>query len=264
MAQKALTSICRTRLNRYCSRATRGAVWANDGARMCQPSRVFHLLADAGGRRERARLLGLPFFRTPESRSSRCAPLACPCSCRAAVASPLTPSFRMRLASRSRSGPPAALGLAPSLCGQRATRVHSAYERTRRDLPWCGTLLILRVRVRRFVGCTPQCPRRIFAERFPDLANPRARLTERLRAARQHVGRALGGRAGAHLAERLGMRASSKTVRQLVRASPLPCADPPVCRPPGCPGHRQLVVAARPLLRHAPARSWATWSAIDS
>jgi transposase len=73
----------------------------------------------------------------------------------------------------------------------------------------------------------PQCPRRIFAERFPDLASPRARLTERLRAALQRVGLALGGQAGARLAEYLGMRASGKTVLRLVQASPLPCADPP-------------------------------------
>src|SRR5215472_15433337 len=83
------------------------------------------------------------------------------------------------------------------LCGRRSRRVQSTYERTLHDLPWCGTTLILRVRVRRFVCGAPQCPRRIFAERFPTLASPRARLTERLRAALQQVGLALGGQAGA-------------------------------------------------------------------
>jgi transposase len=114
-------------------------------------------------------------------------------------------------------------------CGQRSNRVHSVYERTLRDLPWCGTTLLLRVRVRRFVCGAPQCPRRIFAERFPDLASPRARLTERLRAAVHHVGLALGGQAGARLAARLGMRVSGKTVLRLVQASPLPSAAPPPC-----------------------------------
>jgi Transposase/zinc-finger of transposase IS204/IS1001/IS1096/IS1165 len=113
------------------------------------------------------------------------------------------------------------------LCGQRSNRVHSTYERTLRDLPWCGTTLILHVRVRRFICGRPQCPRHIFAERFPDLASPRARLTERLRTALQRVGLALGGQAGARLADYLGMRASGKTVLRLVQASPLPCADPP-------------------------------------
>jgi hypothetical protein len=113
------------------------------------------------------------------------------------------------------------------LCGQRSNRVHSVYERTLRDLPWCGTTLILHVRVRRYVCGALQCPRRIFAERFPDLASPRAQLTERLRAALQRVGLALGGQAGARLADYLGMHASGKTILRLVQASPLPCADPP-------------------------------------
>jgi transposase len=113
------------------------------------------------------------------------------------------------------------------LCGQRSNRVHSTYERTLRDLPWCGTTLILHVRIRRYVCGALQCPRRIFAERFPDLASPRARLTERLRAALQGVGLALGGQAGARLADYLGMRVSGKTILRLVQASPLPCADPP-------------------------------------
>jgi hypothetical protein len=54
-------------------------------------------------------------------------------------------------------------------------------------------------------------------------------LTERLRAAVHHVGLALGGQAGARLAERLGMRISGKTVIRLVQDSPLPSAAPPPC-----------------------------------
>lgn len=116
------------------------------------------------------------------------------------------------------------------LCGRRSNRIHSAYERTLRDLPWCGTRLTLCARIRRFVCGTPRCPRRVFAEQFPALAGPRARLTERLRTALQDIGLALGGQAGSRLAARLGMRASGKTLLRLVRASPLPCVscdDPP-------------------------------------
>lgn len=112
------------------------------------------------------------------------------------------------------------------VCGHRSRRVQSAYNRTLRDLPWCGTKLTLRVHVRRFVCGALRCPRRIFAEQFPALAGPRAWLTERLRTALQHVGLALGGQAGARLAEHLGMRSSGKTVLKLVRASPLPSIDP--------------------------------------
>jgi transposase len=112
------------------------------------------------------------------------------------------------------------------VCGRRSRRVHSAYERILRDLPCCGARLTLCIHVRRFVCAAARCPRHIFAEQFPALASPRARLTKRLRAALQHLGLALGGQTGARLGERLGMGASGKTVLELVHTSPLPCADP--------------------------------------
>jgi len=66
------------------------------------------------------------------------------------------------------------------LCGQQASRVHSAYSRSLADLAWRGF------------------PVR-FAERLGDLAAPFARRTTRLAATLTHVGMALGGEAGARL-----------------------------------------------------------------
>jgi hypothetical protein len=111
------------------------------------------------------------------------------------------------------------------LCGKRATRVQSSYLRTMRDLPCGGLPLTLRVRVRRFVCATSICPRRIFAEQFPDLAAPRARQTARLRGALQRGG--LGGQAGARLAAKLAMPISGKTLLHLVLQLPLPSIDSP-------------------------------------
>ena len=108
------------------------------------------------------------------------------------------------------------------LCGTRATRVQSTYVRTMRDLPCGGLPLILRVRVRRFVCANGVCPRRIFAEQFPDLAAPRARQTGGLRGALQQVGLALGGRAGARLSGKLAMPISGKTVLHLLRQTTTP------------------------------------------
>lgn len=113
------------------------------------------------------------------------------------------------------------------LCGRRATRVHSAYVRTIRDLPCSGRPLALRLHVRRFSCERRTCSRRIFAEQFPDLAAPRARHSDRFRTVLQQVGLALGGQAGARLATKLALPTTGKTVLHLVHQLPLPAVDPP-------------------------------------
>jgi len=96
-------------------------------------------------------------------------------------------------------------------------------------LPWCGTPLTLQITVRRFVCDQVACPRRIFAERFPNLVTPYARQTSRWREALRAVGFALGGTAGARLADKLGMGTSGKTILCLVQGTPLlPARQPRV------------------------------------
>ena len=102
------------------------------------------------------------------------------------------------------------------LCPTCATRVQSSYARTMRDLPCGGLPLMLRVRVRRFVCANDDCPRRIFAEPFPDLAVPRARQIARQRGSLQQVGLALWGRAGARLSGQLAMPTTGKSLLLLV------------------------------------------------
>jgi len=68
------------------------------------------------------------------------------------------------------------------------------------------------------------CPRRIFTERLPELVAPHGRWSQGLRAAVQQIGFALGGEAGARLAQALGMRTSPDTLLNLIRAAPLPAA----------------------------------------
>jgi len=113
------------------------------------------------------------------------------------------------------------------LCGRRATRIQSIYLRRMRDLPCSGLSITLCMRVRRFFCEHRACVRRIFAEQFPDLAAPRVRHTDRLRAALQQVGLALGGRAGARLTAKLGMPTTGKTMLHLIQQLPLPPVDPP-------------------------------------
>jgi transposase len=115
------------------------------------------------------------------------------------------------------------------VCGQPAARVHSAYVRSPADLPCGGVLLRLELHTRRFHCDNPRCPRRIFTERLPGVLQPYARCTLRLAQALDAVARALGGKAGARLADHLGMNTSRDTLlRRLKAAAPTPAAAPRV------------------------------------
>ena len=83
------------------------------------------------------------------------------------------------------------------VCGHTTMRIHSRYKRTLQDLPWRTIRVRLHVQVHRFFCENPRCPRRIFTERLPQLAEPSARRTDRLREAIVGTGWALGGEAGA-------------------------------------------------------------------
>ena len=80
------------------------------------------------------------------------------------------------------------------LCDHPSFRRHSTYGRRLADLPWQGRRVELHLRVRRFRCVTDGCPRRVFAERLPEVTVPMARRTLRLRDAQQDLGLAMGGR----------------------------------------------------------------------
>ena len=108
------------------------------------------------------------------------------------------------------------------LCHRSSRRIHSHYVRTLADLPFGERTLTLHLNVRRFFCHTRECPRRIFAERLPELSQPYARRTQRQRHRLERIGLALGGRAGARLASELGLPLSFKTLLRFVLASPSP------------------------------------------
>jgi transposase len=107
------------------------------------------------------------------------------------------------------------------VCSRHSGRVHSRYERTVADLPWHGVPVTLHVGVRRFFCNNSCCERVIFAERVPEVA-AYARRTDRLQGALSLIGFALGGRAGARLAEELGLLAGRDTLLRKVRSASLP------------------------------------------
>ena len=108
------------------------------------------------------------------------------------------------------------------LCGRRSKRVHSRYQRTLADLPWGEYAVTVRLGVRRLFCNNTRCERRLFAERLPGIAAPRARKTTRLTGRLTAVGLALGGAAGMRLGRKLGLGTSRNTLLRLVRRAPLP------------------------------------------
>jgi len=104
----------------------------------------------------------------------------------------------------------------PHCCGE-SHQVHRPYRRTLADLPWQGRAVIITVTSRRFRCGSAGCPRRVFVERFPEIAPTHARRTSRLAEIQRHVGLAFGGAAGARLARRLGLSVSGSTLLRLVR-----------------------------------------------
>ena len=102
-------------------------------------------------------------------------------------------------------------------CGKDARRVHSRYTRRLADLPCFGIPVRLELTVRRFRCSSPECPRRIFAERLPGFAAKHARSTDRLRRSHEAIGHALGGEAGSRLAVLIAMPTSPDTLLRRVK-----------------------------------------------
>ena len=130
-------------------------------------------------------------------------------------------TITLTLTSRSRPAP-------CPLCGQRARRTHSWYERALADLPWDEHAVAVQLRVRKLFCDNVECERLIFTERLPRVAAPWARKTARLSERLTAVGLALGGTAGARLSGSMGLATSRNTLLRLVRRTPVPPNATPV------------------------------------
>ena len=113
---------------------------------------------------------------------------------------------------------PAAEGSRCPTCQRLSHRKHSWYERRLGDLPWEGIPVRIELHVRRFFCDNDGCHQNIFTERLRETAPRYARHTARLSIALEQITQALGGSAGARLAQQLGILASGSTLlRQLRR-----------------------------------------------
>jgi transposase len=104
-------------------------------------------------------------------------------------------------------------------------RIHSRYTRQVADLPCAGRHITLLLTVRKFFCPNAACPRKIFAEQFPDLVPSYARLTIRLREALVALGLATSGEVVSRLAPRLGMQVAPTTLLRHLRAVPVALAE---------------------------------------
>ena len=106
------------------------------------------------------------------------------------------------------------------LCACSSDKVHSRYIRVLADLPWMSCAMRLVVHTRRFFCLNPDCQRKIFTERLPNVVNPYAHRTLRLAEVLTLIGFALGGEAGQRLALGMGLHTSPDTFLRLLHAAP--------------------------------------------
>jgi transposase len=152
------------------------------------------------------------------------------------VAALLPPSLPLRLEQAEQNGLLLTLTVVSTqearacpVCGHLSTSVHSRYQRTLADLPVQGLRLRFCLGVRRFYCRIRECTRQVFCERLEEFARSYARQTQRLATCFELIAQALGGRAGARLAERLSLPASATLLLRRLRQFTLsPVASPRV------------------------------------
>jgi len=105
-------------------------------------------------------------------------------------------------------------------CGNLSDSVHCQYQRTVHDVPCGGRKVVLRLRVRKFVCRSAPCPRKVFAERLPELVQPWARVSNRLLEELKAIGLAASAEVSERLAPRLGMQVKAPTLLRYLRTIP--------------------------------------------
>src|SRR5579859_260696 len=102
-------------------------------------------------------------------------------------------------------------------CGTYSQSVHSGYERKLKDLPCSGQSVGIVLEVRRFFCKTGGCSRKTFAERLPEVTQPYARQTTRLRRVVQTMALLVGSSMGKRLLGLLQVPTSIWAILRLLR-----------------------------------------------
>jgi transposase/transposase IS204/IS1001/IS1096/IS1165 family protein/helix-turn-helix resolvase-like protein len=107
-------------------------------------------------------------------------------------------------------------------CGNPSEHIHCQYQRTVHDVPCGGRNVVLRLCVRKFVCRTATCPRKVFAERLPELVQPWARVSNRLLTELKALGLSASAEVTERLAPRRGMNVKAPTLLRYLRTIPPP------------------------------------------
>ncbi len=107
-------------------------------------------------------------------------------------------------------------------CGTAGSRVHSRDPRTIADVAFGGRNLVLKLLVRKWICTEASCSRHMFAERFPEVVQRYARMTDRVIKALQSAGVLTNGADAAQIAESFGVPTTAKTIIRRVLQLPLP------------------------------------------
>ena len=102
-------------------------------------------------------------------------------------------------------------------CETHSDTVHCQYQRMVHDVPCGGRRVILRLQVRKFFCRESSCPRKVFAERLPDLVQPWARVSNRLLEELKAIGLAASAEVSERLTPRLGMKVKAPTLLRYLR-----------------------------------------------
>ena len=105
-------------------------------------------------------------------------------------------------------------------CLEPSSSVHCHYHRTLRDIPCAGRHVQLVLTVRKFSCRNRFCERKVFAERFADFVEPRARMTIRHSQQITSIGLSTSGKGGTRLAARLGIQTTRPTILRHIMALP--------------------------------------------
>jgi hypothetical protein len=106
------------------------------------------------------------------------------------------------------------------LCSEPSSSIHCHYRRVLHDVPCAGRCVQLVLTVRTFSCRNPYCPRKVFAERFPAIVSPWARMTIRYCEQITSIGLATCGKGGVRLAARLGIHTTRQTLLRRIMALP--------------------------------------------
>lgn len=112
-------------------------------------------------------------------------------------------------------------------CQTLSHQEHSSYLRQVQDSPIGVSTVWLQIKVRRFRCPNPHCEQRTFAEQYAAVVSRRRRRTHRLISSLTQIGLALGGAAGARLAGKLAMTASTSTLLRVLHQLKAPPVEKP-------------------------------------